>query len=80
MKKVIAGLNFLFCGTIIYITTLIIISANFNNITEWSNSLGAYWQTVVNLRLIFPYIISIVLLLSGIVFTIWGVFSKNDRS
>lgn len=57
----------------------LIASINLENTTEWDTPLGRYWQTVSNLGL-FPVIMTgAVLLITGIVFSLWGVFSKSDK-
>ena len=49
------------------------------NTTEWNTKLGRYWQTVSDMSL-FPVLITgIILLVTGIAFSLWGVFSKEDK-
>lgn len=56
----------------------LIASMSLENTTEWDTQLGRYWQTVSNLGLFPVLMIGAVLLITGIVFSFWGVFSKSD--
>ena len=44
------------------------------NTTEWNAKLGKYWQTVFNMGLFPVLIIGAILLVTGIAFSLWGVF------
>ena len=79
MKKIIAGIGFELTGTVMLLCTSLIASMNVENTTEWDTKWGRYWQTVSDMSL-FPVLITgIILLVTGITFSLWGVFSKEDN-
>lgn len=79
MKKIIAGTEFELTGTLMVLCTSLMASMNMENTTEWNTELGRYWQTVSDMSL-FPVLITgIILLVAGIAFSLWGVFSKEDK-
>ena len=79
MKKIISGTGFELTGTLMVLCTSLIASMNMENTTEWNTELGRYWQTVSDMSL-FPVLITgIILLVTGIAFSLWGVFSKEDK-
>ena len=49
------------------------------NTTEWNTKLGKYWQTVFNMGLFPVLIIGAILLVTGIAFSLWGVFSNSNK-
>ena len=59
--------------------TSLIASMNVENTTEWNTEWGRYWQTVSDMGLFPVLIIGIILLVTGITFSLWGVFSKEDK-
>lgn len=79
MKKIVAGIGFEITGVLTVICSTLLASMSMKNTTEWNTQLGRYWQTVYNLGLFPVVIIGFILLLTGIVFSLWGVFSKTDR-
>ena len=79
MKKIITGTGFELTGTLMVLCTSLMASMNMENTTEWNTKLGRYWQTVSDMSL-FPVLITgIILLVTGIAFSLWGVFSKEDK-
>ena len=72
MKKIIAGTGFELTRTLMVLCTSLMASMNMENTTEWNTELGRYWQTVSDMSL-FP------VLITGIAFSLWGVFSKEDK-
>ena len=78
MKKIVAGVGFEITGMLILLCSSIITSMNIQNTSEWSTKLGRYWQTAVNVGMLPVFVIGLILLLTGIIFSIWGVFSKKD--
>lgn len=79
MKRIVAGIGFEITGTLMVICSTLIASMSIENTTEWATELGRYWQTVFNLGL-FPVLVAgSILLLTGIAFSLWGVFSKSDK-
>lgn len=79
MKKVIAGIGFEITGTLLILFSSLIASMSLDNTTEWNTQLGRYWQTVSNLGLFPAIIIGAILLVMGVSFSVWGVFSKSDK-
>ncbi len=79
MKKIVAGIGFEITGTLMLICSSLLASLNIDNTTEWATKLGRYWQTVFNMGLLPIFVIGFILLLTGIVFSLWGVFSKSDK-
>lgn len=79
MKKIIAGIGFEFTGVLMLLFSSLIAGLSLENTTEWNTQLGRYWQTVFNLGLFPVMTIGAVLLITGIVFSLWGVFSKSDK-
>ena len=79
MKKIIAGTGFELTGTLMLLCTSLSASMNVENTTEWNTELGRYWQTVSDMGLFPVLIIGIILLATGITFSLWGVFSKEDK-
>ncbi len=79
MKKIIAGIGFELTGTLMLLCSSLIASMSMENTTEWNTKLGKYWQTVFNMGLFPVLIIGIILLITGIAFSLWGVFSKSDK-
>lgn len=79
MKKIVAGIGFEITGVWMLLLSSLIASMRLESTTEWDSQLGRFWQTVFNLGL-FPVLITgAVLLITGIGFTLWGVFSKSER-
>ena len=79
MKKIIAGIGFELTGTVMLLCTSLIASMNVENTTEWDTKWGRYWQTVSDMGLFPVLIIGIILLVTGITFSLWGVFPKEDN-
>lgn len=79
MKKIIAGIGFEITGVLMLIFSSLIASMSLENTTEWNTQLGRYWQTVSDLGLFPVLMIGAALLITGIVFSLWGVFSKSDK-
>lgn len=79
MKKIIAGIGFEITGVLMLIFSSLIASMSLENTTEWNTQLGRYWQTVSDLGLFPVLMIGTALLITGIVFSLWGVFSKSDK-
>lgn len=78
MKKIVAGVGFEITGMLMLLCSSIITSMNIQNTSEWATKLGIYWQTAVNVGMLPVFVIGLILLLTGIIFSIWGVFSKKD--
>ena len=78
MKKIIAGIGFELTGVLMVLFPSLIASISLENTVEWNTQLGRYWQTVLDLGLFPVLIIGAVLLVAGVVFSLWGVFSKSD--
>ena len=79
MKKIIAGTGFELTRTLMVLCTSLMASMNMENTTEWNTELGRYWQTVSDMSL-FPVLITgIILLVTGIAFSLWGVFSNSNK-
>lgn len=78
MKKVIAGIGFEITGILMFLFPLLIASIGMENTTEWDTRLGRYWQTVSNFGLFPIFIMGVVLLITGIIFSLWGIFSKSE--
>lgn len=79
MKKIVAGIGFEITGVLMVIYSTLLANMSIDNTTEWNNRLGRYWQTVYNLGLFPVIIVGFILLLTGIAFSLWGVFSKSDK-
>lgn len=78
MKKIVAGIGFEITGVLMVLCSTLLASMNMENTTQWATDLGRYWQTVFDLGLFPVFIIGFILLLAGIAFSLWGVFSKPD--
>lgn len=79
MKKIIAGIGFEITGALMLLFSSLIASMSLENTTEWNTQLGRYWQTLFNLGL-FPVLLTgSVLLITGIIFSLWGTFSKSEK-
>ena len=79
MKKIIAGIGFEITGTLMLLLPSLIASISLENTTEWNTQLGRYLQTIFNLGLLPVIIIGSVLLITGIIFSLWGTFSKSEK-
>lgn len=79
MKKIVAGIGFEITGMLMLICSSVLASMNIDKTTEWVTKLGRYWQTVINMGLLPIFVIGFILLLIGITFSFWGVFSKSDK-
>ena len=77
MKKIIAGIGFELTGVLMVLFPSLIASISLENTTEWNTQLGRYLQTIFNLGLLPVIIIGSVLLITGIIFSLWGTFSKS---
>lgn len=77
MKKIVAGIGFELTGTLMLLCSSLIASMSMENTTEWNTKLGKYWQTVFNMGLFPVLIIGIILLITGIAFSLWGVFQNQ---
>lgn len=78
MKKIVAGIGFEITGVLMVLCSTLLGSMNMKNTTQWATALGRYWQTVFDLGLFPVFIIGFILLLAGIGFSLWGVFSKSE--
>ena len=79
MKKIIVGIGFEITGTLMLLLPSLIASISLENTTEWNTQLGRYLQTIFNLGLLPVIIIGSVLLITGIIFSLWGTFSKSEK-
>ena len=79
MKKIVAGIGLEITGVLMVLCSTLIASMNIEYTTVWKTEIGRYWQTVLNMGLLTMLIIGGFLLASGIVFSLWGVFSKLDN-
>ena len=79
MKKIIAGTGFEITGALMLLFPSLIASISLENTTEWNTQLGRFWQTIFNLGLLPVIIIGSVLLITGIIFSLWGTFSKSEK-
>ena len=79
MKKIIAGIGFELTGVLMLLCSTLIASMSLENTTEWDTQIGRYWQTVSNLGLFPVLIMGAILLIAGVVFSLWGAFSKSDK-
>jgi hypothetical protein len=79
MKKIIVGIGFEITGAIMTLFSALIVSISLDNTTQWDTQMGRYWQTVLNLGLFPVIIIGAILLVTGISFSLWGVFSKSEK-
>lgn len=79
MKKIVAGIGFEITDVLMLICSSLLASLNIDKTTEWATKLGRYWQTVINMGLLPLFVIGFILLLTGIAFSLWGVFSKSDK-
>ncbi len=77
MKKVVAGIGFEITGVIMVLFSSLNAIVSLENTTEWNTELGRYWQTVFDLGMFPIYLLGTVLLIAGIAFSLWGVFSKE---
>ncbi len=78
MKKIVAGIGFEITGLMMVLFSSLNATIGMEKTTEWNTELGRYWQTVFDLGLFPIYLLGVVLLISGIAFSLWGVFSKKD--
>ena len=76
MKKIVAGIGFEITGVLMVLCSALAASMNMEYTTSWLTEIGRYWQTVLNMGLLPMLIIGGVLLASGIVLSLWGVFFK----
>lgn len=79
MKKIVVGIGFELTGVLMLLCSSLIASMSMENTTEWQTELGRYWQTVSNMGLFPVLIIGAILLTAGVIFSLWGVFSKSDK-
>ena len=79
MKKIVAGIGFEITGMFMVLCFAVVTGLNIQNTTSWYTSIGQYWQTAINMGMIPICIIGFVLLTAGIVFSLWGIFSKSDQ-
>lgn len=79
MKKIIAGTGFEITGVLMLMFSFLITSMNIENTNEWDTRLGRFWQTVFDFDLFPMMIAGIVLLVTGVAFSLWGVFQKTDQ-
>ena len=78
MKKIVAGIGFEITGVLMLMYSTLIASIGMEQTTEWATKLGRYWQTMFNLGLFPVFIAGLLLLVAGIAFSLWGVFSKSE--
>lgn len=78
MKKIVVGIGFELIGVLMLLGSTFIASMSLESTTEWNTKLGRYWQTVSNMGLFPVLILGAVLMAAGIVFSLWGVFSKSE--
>ena len=79
MKKILAGIGFEITGVLMLLFSSLIASMSLENTTEWNTQLGRFWQTVSNLGLFPVFVTGAIFLITGIAFSLWGVFSKSDK-
>jgi len=80
MKKIVAGLGFIFTGAIFYISAFIVGALKVSQTSGWKTSLGKFWGTILNYDLMLPLWVGIILIAIGLLFLLWGVFENVKSS
>lgn len=78
MKKIVTGIGFEITGALIMLFPFLIASLSLENTIEWNTQLGRFWQTVSDIGMFPIIIIGVILLITGVIFSLWGTFSKSD--
>ena len=77
MKKIVTGLSLILSGGLFYFNAFIVGALNVSNTTGWDASMGRFWSTISEYRLLLPIWFGIILIISGILFLFWEVFEDK---
>lgn len=76
MKKLIAGICFIFSGIILFGITYIPSSKYMINLGQWGTPPGKFMTSVIETGGLLPFITGILLFLIGLIFLLCGTFEK----
>jgi len=77
MKKALIGGALSLVGSMWAIAVMLIAG---NNLADsWQTGLGRFWSTVVGMRLMFPFVLSALIAVPGIVLMAVDLFRKADK-
>ena len=76
MMKTIIGAVLSLVGSLWSIAILLVAG---NNLTDsWYTDLGKFWSNVVNLKLMFPFVLSVIIAVFGIIVLMIELFRKEQ--
>ena len=78
MKKIVTGIGFEITGVLMILFPFLIASLSLENTIEWDSQLGRFWQTISDMGMFPIMIVGVILLITGVIFSLWGTFSKSD--
>ncbi len=78
MKRIISGLGLLLTSSIIFIKVHELAVINYSKLNNWLISKGKYISSLEDTSGIVPFIISILLGISGLILIICGCFKKKN--
>ena len=78
MKRIISGTGLLLTSVIIFIKVHEIAINNYSKINDWSNSKGKYFSSLEETSGTIPFIISILMGITGLILIICGFLEKKN--
>lgn len=80
MRKIVTGLSLIFCGVLFYFSAFLVGVLNVSNTTQVTPSIGRFWSTISNYKLMFSIQAGIILIILGILFLFWETFGiANEK-
>lgn len=80
MRKIVAGLGFIFTGAIFYVSAFIVGALNVSQTSGWKTSLGKFWGTISNYDLMLPIWVGLILIAMGLLLLLWGALYSDNSS
>ena len=80
MKKIVAGLGFIFTGAIFYVSAFLVGALNVSQTSGWITSLGRFWGTISNYDLMLLIWVGLIIIAIGLVLLLWGAFASEKSS
>ena len=76
MKKTIIGAVLSLVGSLWSIAILLVAGNNLPD--NWYTDLGKFWSNVINLKLMFPFVLSVIIAVFGIIVLMIELFRKEQ--
>jgi hypothetical protein len=79
VKKIIAGLGMILCGSIFYLSAFIVGAVNVSDTSSWPTALGRFWGTIYDYDLMLPIRAGVIIMVLGTALLLWGAFEQKSK-